>query len=274
MDRPGLTRPLWLFGLLMSALLLAACEGEPTPFPAELPPTLAPTAASTDPPPVRYAITADSAGGVLERTALEAAHVVEVLTAPPDPADLGPRYDVVAGYGLYDGWQTGPVRPLVLLVANPAVPPLDASSAALALRAVDPTALIEQMGLPGAEAVAGEAALPAAAIRETLANAGRPDGLGLVLGLVHAPGETAVQAALDRANIRTRLVRFDDEAAARAAWDEGRVHLLLALVAPDDAAAWRDGPHRDLFTLPISYNAVDGLRIDFTPGGWPLASRE
>jgi hypothetical protein len=47
--------------------------------------------------------------------------------------------------------------------------------------------------------------------------------------------------------------------------------------APETKQAWAarvgDANVVDLYTLPISFWAADGLNITFTQGGWPLARR-
>jgi hypothetical protein len=61
-------------------------------------------------------------------------------------------------------------------------------------------------------------------------------------------------------------------------FNAGLFHIaLITWATPEQRRTWTDlaGDTNvfDLFTLPISYLAVDGLNINFAPDGFPLASR-
>jgi hypothetical protein len=220
---------------------------------------------------VRYALAPNTAGLIAEIDRLEDIALVQQLDAPPDPADLGAAYDIVAAYGEVPGWQLSAITPRVTLVIRPDALPGD--TAALVTEAIDPAALVDRIGVPGASTLTAGSVTPGE-VRAAFANLGHPDGFGLVLGSAYVPGTDQVQDALTALNVPTRAIVMDN-AAIRAALDAGEIDAaLVTWTTEDEAQAWRDFAARDLYTLPIRYQAVQGLTITFTPGGWPIATRE
>lgn len=259
-----------LFGLLA---LLAGCEAESTPLPAFV--AASPTAppATATPGPLRYALTADAAlNGDLPL--LEDAATVVVLDADA-PTDMG-SYELMAGYGDRPGWARSPVVPRVSLAVGAQRAPLDADSiAALVVNAVDAPALVAAHAIGGSEALSPAPQTPTT--RTLLANAGWPDGFDVTLGHSGLPGSDAVVAALDTHGLTVLTVVLPPDSLLPALAD-GRANLALVVWTTDaerDALAEAVGAARvvDLYTLPIAFQAVDGLQLSFTPGGWPLARR-
>jgi hypothetical protein len=262
---------------LLILLLLAACEPEPTPFPVDLPVTPTNPADATEPPPVRYALAANTEGFIAELELIAAGTVVEQLSDPVDPADLGARYDIVAAYGYYDGWTRSDITPQVALVIDSQSAPLTPALAAVIRRGIDPAAALASLDIPGALPADEASGDPPGALRAELANLGRPDGLRLALAYAYIPGADEIAGQLAAINVDTRRFALgsDEIGAALAA---GSAHLaLVTWTTPDERAVWveRFGAEHvtDLYALPISYDALPELTITLTPGGWPLARR-
>ena len=95
------------------------------------------------------------------------------------------------------------------------------------------------------------------ALREALANAGYPDGFDLTLASPFAYETEVLTKWLAVYGIETRLVAPGEPA-----------HLIIINLPPDPNAN-----AIPLYTLPVSYRAVDGLTITFTPSGFPIATR-
>ncbi len=261
----------------MLALWLAACAPTPTPLPAFIPPTATVPPISPTPAPLRYAIIQASVGMVPDLAALEASGRVILLDTPVEAPDLGQKYDVIAGYGTRENWAVSPTTLHVALIVNTARPPLDqAATSAVVRRAIDPQALITAIGLPGVQ----PAALQPMSVRDarvTLANAGLPDGFDVRFGAEPIPGAQAVAEAFRAVQIGA-VVEPVTADQFRAKLDASAPHLLLVGWTSDaDKQAWiaRAGETDviELYTVPISYLAVGGLKISFGPGGFPLAKR-
>lgn len=281
------TRLRWIarrYGLLLA--LLAACAPEPTPFPVDVPtaatpayttsaPNAAPTAANPEASSLRYALASNTAGFVADLPLLEQAAQVITLGTPVNPADLGSRYDVIAAYGDLPGGQRSPIEHQVALVFNPALPPTHDSAVVAALkRAISPSDIANALDIPGAVPQATDV-VAARTVREELANAGWPDGFDLELAAANAPGAAPIMAVMRAVNV---AVRAGDLSAVSSAFESGAAHLaLIVWASPDDRAAWetRVGTANilPLYTLPISYLAVPGLNISYTPAGWPFPRR-
>lgn len=248
--------------------LLAACEAEPTPFPVELPPTPEPTLAPTAIPAVRYGLDANTAGFVPDLAEIEARAVL--FTEAMNPADLGARFDLIAAYGSLDGWLHVPQTPTVTLIVNPAA--VSPEVVSIILRGVDPGAVVTGLGIPGAMVVENLSIPPDDLLNE-LANLGSPDGLGLAMGVTYIPGASMIQAQLAAININTRIVMVSHTEIEQAFANN---QIQLALIS------WTDTPPDlfsvenmiNLYRLPISYLAVDGLNISFTRGGFPIGAWE
>lgn len=264
-----------LLGLALG-LLMAGCAGQATPLPAGLPTELAPPTppTATDvPAPIRYALTADTAGYVADLPLLQASAQVEFLTAEFNPADLGARYDVVAGYGERDGWARSEVTPHAALIVGAVDPP---EIQAIVRQVVQPQAVAASLAINGAQADAVQAA-PPETLRAAFANLGIPDGIGLALGSASVPGSEQIAAQFEAVNIDIRLRVFSLDVLLNAL-ETGEIQAALAVwTTPEQRERWAQqfGAENviDLYTLPISYLAVDDLTIRFTPGGWPLAER-
>lgn len=267
----GLRRVLVCAGLLV---LLAACEPDATPLPAFVPPTATTAPATTAPGPLRYALTAETRGSVADLPLLEAS--AEVTFLEPDASTEPGDYALMAGYGDRPGWARSPVTPRVTLAIGAARAPLDeVSIVEIITGAIDAQALVAAGGLGGSEPLSVASDTPAQ--RARLANAGWPDGFDVALADAGLPGADALAAQLTTLGLRVDRVALPD-GEPLAALADGRVNLALVVWSDEaqrQALADAVGAERllDLYTLPITFQAIDGLRLTFTPGGWPLASR-
>jgi hypothetical protein len=255
-------------------LLLAACKPEATPFPVDLPTrtpagTTAPTAGTPAPPgTIRYGIIGDERTAGADLAALRTSGQVEFISPPLNPADLGTRFDVIAGYGDLPGGSRSPVMTHAALLIRP-LPPLDNPKMADILRqAIDPNAITSTLNIPGATAEPGQT-VSASALRNELANGGWPDGFDLALADTGIPGAAALTSQLGSIGImlHPQPVPAADVLAA------GIPLALIGWHTPEEQAALaKAGTLVDLYQLPISYLAIDGLKITFTLDGWPLAA--
>jgi hypothetical protein len=250
--------------------LLSACEPEPTPFPVDIPPTPSPTPDVQM--PIRYAFAPNTSEAVSDLDLIAASGSVEHLIEAPNPADIGTRFDVIAAYGKWPDTTESPILTRVALVINSSIVPLDAPAIANVLRrALDPTAILADLDIPGGEIASIETASPIT-LRTELANAGWPDGFDVIMASESLPGITEITGQLAAISVAAQPVPLSN-----SVWE--RTHLaIIAWTTPEERAAWieRAGGESnviDLFTLPISYWAAPDLSITFTPGGWPLATR-
>lgn len=271
--------------VLLLCLWLAGCGADPTPFPADVPAAAtrtpaAQTAGISDQSTaavIRYALAANTRDTVADLDLLRAAAQVETLTQEVNPADLGTRYDIIAAYGDLPGGVRSPVVPQVALLLNTTFPPLSDNVLLDILRgALDKPALVDRLAIPGAVPASTQPA-DTRILRQALANAGWPDGLALQGAVLGAPGWLGLQNTLQRVSIDSQWGTLTVEA-LEAALRAARLHLALVLwTTAEERAAWAtlvdEAQIIDLYSLPISYLAIDGLSISFTPGGWPLATR-
>ncbi len=266
-----------LASVLVAALALTACAPTPTPLPAFIPPTATVPPISPTPSPLRYALTQASVGLVPDLAAIEERAQVIPLDSPVEPQDLGQKYDVVAGYGTRENWTVSPTMLHVALIDNTARGPLDQNAVSTVVRrALDPQQIITAIGLPGLQPAALQP-MSAKDARVTLANAGLPDGFDVRFGALPLPGTQAVADALRTIQVGAVVEPVATEQFS-AKLDATAPHLILVGWTNDaDRQRWiaRAGETNvvELYTVPISYLAVDGLKITFGPGGFPLATR-
>jgi hypothetical protein len=258
----------WLVGI---GLVLVACQPTATPFPVDIPTPATATPTPGPPVPLRYGLSADAAGALHDPALLESGAQMIQIEEAPLLSDLGTRFDVIAAYGLYPDFTPSPVQAHLALVINTELPPLDNPALAdVLLRSLDPAALASAMTIPGIQPEPRES-LPLSILRAELANAGWPDGFDLWLAHQEVVGVIELQAHLRQLNIHTNPVPLQDR--------EINAHLTLIIwTIPEqrDELVLRVGDNGhivDLLTLPISYLAVPGLDITFSPQGWPIATR-
>jgi hypothetical protein len=263
---------------VLAVSFLISCQPTPTPLPVDIPPqdteTLAPDAATAQ--PLRYALDMNTAGLITEGelAQIRASAQVDVLTTPINAADLGVRYDLMAGYGDLPGGTRSPVIIHVALIVQPTRPPLDNPAIASVLRhSINPQSLVADLQIPGVEASPDESA-PASQIRLELANAGWPDGFNLALAQVALPGAKAIIDQLATAGM-TGGAPLMAETDIQTAFTSAKLDAaVIGWRTPEERQSWAalvgENNVIDLYSIPISYLAVDGLNITFSEEGWPL----
>jgi hypothetical protein len=268
---------IYKFTLIVSLVILASCAAQPTPIAVVDAATLVPNVNTTDitqPPPLHYGIADHTFPYVHDIEQIQAVALVEAM--PPNP-DLS-LYDVAVAYGVYDGWQQAPVSHHVSLILNPQLAPLDNPEIQnLVRQTLNPQAIIDSTGISGLIATPVET-LPSAQIRSTLANLGYPDGFRLTMAVESLPGVETVVQQLNNANLEIVQIEMASATEAETILAENRAHLLLLHWKTDEErAAWveRVGENQvlDLYTLPISYVAAEGVVVSFTENGWAIGSR-
>lgn len=253
----------------LAALAAAACEPEATPLPVDIVPTTSPATIAAAPQTMRYGID-DAALLVIppdDYALLADTAEIEIIPSPFDPATLAAEYDLVIGLGDLPESQRAPFSVTISLALNTALSPLDDPELAAVVRsAIQTDAFTAALELPGAEALPHESQ-SRQALRTTLANLGLPDGFDLSLASTGAPGAAAAAAQLAAVGIETQVSEF----APGEAPDLSRYHLILTTHNETLPAAFDASALVALAAVPVSYREAEGLTIEFTPGGLPLA---
>lgn len=255
--------------------MITACGPEATPFPVDVLPEVTETpAVRIDTSIIRYALAANTADAVPDLELIQETVQIEHLTEPIQPDDLGNRYDIVAAYGDFAESTRAPVSPTIALILQPAPPLDDPEILSVLHRGIDTNQLIAD--LPGAVAQTVETQTRSI-LQTDLANAGWPDGFSLILGSANAPGVAKISEQFSRLRIDLQTIVIT-VAQLQTALKAGEVQLgLFAWTTAEERQQWEaefgEANIIDLFTVPISYRAVPGLNVTFTPGGWPLAAR-
>lgn len=253
----------WAIGLA----LLSGCAPAPTPFPVT--PIVSPTpltdgvAAPVAQPaqasqPLRYGVLPNAASSAPLGFLATDGTQVEVVQ---DIATLD-TYDIVIGYGRYDDWQPVPVALAPVRAVMMPYAPLDNPRVMGVLAAaLDVPLMLQTLNISGTEALYRPATpTDPAALRAELANAGYPEGIVLYANLAPLVGVDLLGEQLATANIH---IRPTDAPPAQ-------LHLSIGQFAPlnDERIA-----PLDLYTLPISYRASEGVIVTFTADGWAIAAR-
>lgn len=260
--------------LILSALiLLTACTPEATPFPVDMP-TAAGEILATPPAVVRYALASNTQHFVSDLALIEGAAQVEYLIDDFDPTELGTHFDIVAAYGDLPEGIHSPITPHIAAVINTAISPLNNEQiAALLRRSFNPQALIENLAIPGATADLLES-LPQSTLRTELANAGWPDGIELDLLFVPMPGVEGIINNLQAAGFLTRTLSVSQQNAYQQFSESPFSLALITWHTAEERQQWTaqvgEANVLDLYSIPISYRAVTGIEVSFTPSGWPL----
>lgn len=263
--------------LALMALLLAACEAEATPAAVMVPDT--PTAAAstaTAAPPLRYGLLPNTDGFISteERTQLAQFALVEQIQQTSGSILAQDAYDIIAGYGIYDGWQRSAADQTVTLIVNTTQPPLDDPEI---VDAIIQNSQAENL-VRGLQALGATTENPTQlnreALRALLANKGYPDGI--VLNTFHdpLPGFDAWVSQLGDANVTLQT----SQTAQDTLLDTNRFHLAFVNVSDTARADLIDtyGSENvvDLYSLPISYELRDStISVTFTDTGWPIPQR-
>lgn len=246
---------------------LCACQPEATPFPVDIPTPATATPTPGAPAPIRYALAPDMLALVTDHSPVESSVQITQLTEPVDLDTLGSQFDLIVAYGSYPDATPSPGIVTLSLAINTTVAPLDNPALAEWLqRALNPAALAAAINIPGIQGFPHEA-VPLSTLRAALANAGWPDGLDLSLAYDNGIIVNALQTQLQALNLQVNAFPLQDLA--------GPTHLTLFAWTTPEQRANRTGDQSvvDLLTVPISYWAVPGLQITYSPQGWPIATR-
>jgi hypothetical protein len=240
-------------------LLVCACEPEATPLPVNLPTLPPPSPTAGTPAPLRYAVAPDALPYLTDedRRLISASAQLIPMDSASASDDLGTGYEIVVALGdLPDGTRTdSPLQ--VDLAVDTTLPPLDNPKLVDILRrAVDPAKIVATLNLPYPGIQAETAQVDDALILRTdLANAGYPDGFDVTVSA--APAADALAQLLGTIGIEVRSVTTAGEAT--------HLSFVSGQTPPANAIP--------LYTIPISYRAVDGLNVTFTPSGFPIAQK-
>jgi hypothetical protein len=255
---------------LLTLFFLVGCEAQATPIALVAEPTgdiVEASPVATNPPNLIYGLFSNTEGYVVDLAEIQSRALVETFYDSNRYVD----YDIVAAYGVFEGWQLSPIRQHLALVINPNLAPLDNEAIRVLIpQAIDSQALVDSLAIAGMQA-GSLATLPNASIRTSLANAGYPDGFQLTLAASPLLGLGIITEQFNANNISIQVIEADTII-------DNRAHLLLVL--------WTDEAERDewvsqmgeadvleIYSLPISYLVKDGIHIEFSEAGWPLPSR-
>jgi hypothetical protein len=257
-------------------LWLVSCTPEATPFPVDIP-TISSTSAPNSQSTLRYALAANTENLVSDLAVIQAEAQIEQLTAPINNDDLGSHYDLATAYGDLEGGTRSPIVNHIALVLNPSIAPLDNKILINILRrSLDTKAIVTALDISGVEANAFDPLSPLM-LRTELANAGWPDGLKLILAYAYTPGAATVAEHLGLAGIQAQLLALTEQEVITA-FTVGRIQAgLISWKTAEERENWvskfGDENVLDLYSVPISYIAVSGLDVEFTPSGWPIPAR-
>lgn len=251
-------------------LLLGGCIAQPTPFPVT--PIQTKEAATPAPeqtngeiipalPLLQYGILPNA----LDFFPYEQFKSMDIEIKPISDLSDPEKFDVMTGYGIYDGWTRAPVRITPLsIVMNTTIAPLNDPEIANVMRSVIPSShIVEQLDISGITILAAE--VDSKTTREALANMGYPDGFTIYGSVANLPGINLIIEALASANIT--LVVVDDEVPL------ANLHISIQQLDETTRQTYDQNQIIDLFTLPISYIARDNIQTTFTADGWVIATR-
>lgn len=261
---------LWLIFTLIS-IVLSACsdQAQPTPFPAEIEGTATPFPTATPRPPLRFGFDHNTAGYIHEIDQLRAVGIIEHLDLPTTQATLGDLYDIVAGYGLADGWLTSPIQTRVGILVQPEIHTAEVTE--MILSALDGELVHQQypFTIP-----ALDVSTSSQDIRTYFANQGLPDGIVGMMGIMSAPATDALITTLENINIRVRTIHLEPSNVAQALQDGQVMMAVVTWTNDDEKAVWESlfGAEylQELYHLPIRYLAREDLNLTFTASGWPI----
>jgi hypothetical protein len=247
---------------------LVSCQPEATPFPVDIPTPATVTPTPGAPAVIRYALAPNTLDSIADRELLDESAQVTQLSEAVNLDALGTQFDLIAAYGSYADATLVPSVVTLSLAINTSLSPLDNPALADFLqRSIDPAALV--IDIPGFQIVP-RVPVALTTLRAELANAGWPDGLDLSLAYENVIVVNALQTYWQALNIHVNSFPLQDLS--------GPTHLtVFAWTTPEQRTNWAaqtGGTIIDLLTVPISYWAVPGLQISYTPQGWPIVTRQ
>lgn len=281
------------FGLICLLICLTGCGAAATPFPVDFAADAAgvaadtpafsstealnPESSRTTASAIRYGLAPNLKAVQLDFALLGGALQISQLDEDAQLAQIGSAYDIVVAYGDLPNGQRSPVSHHVALIINPNIPPFtDPTRLAIVRTILDAAELSGQLTIAGVE-FAALAGSPAGSVRIELANAGTPDGIRTVIGVLGLPAEGLMLQQLNAAGISTRALRLTRDQIDRAIQESVLNLAIIQWTTPAERAAWvaRVGEANvlDVLTLPISYIAMPDLQVTFNEDGWPVPNR-
>lgn len=271
----GCSFRLWLIGLLIISLLVA-CQPDATPVANLVPPTQTADISETLAPPIRYVLGTHAQQMKSIQTEIAQSALLIPASGLTEASLLGADYDVIADYGIVEGWQQSPVTPTVSLVINPSLAPMQDDTASHIIRVgIDGLRIINQTNISGTRPLA-ISNIQTSSLKTELANMGYPDGFELTIYIAEIPNHQAIIDELNTLNIDLNINESTLEEIAQLLV-ENRIHLALIkwhTVAEKSIWTATVGETNviDLYQLPISYIASPDLNITFADNGFPIAS--
>ncbi|MDZ4671952.1 MAG: hypothetical protein SH821_13860 [Phototrophicales bacterium] len=264
----------FLMGMMI--VVLCACEGQATPFPAQIA-TATPDSASIaqtpipstpEAPLIRYAIDPSLANIPIQ---LEGNYQIINATAPIFASDVGVAYDIAIGFAGAEGWQASPIPVSIGLLLHPT-----ADFSDILWRATDPPAFIEQLGINEITPL-HDSTTPMSILRTDMANLGKPDGFTVNMGIIGIIGEDVLRRQLGALFIETQTVNLSTSTSTEerlTAWQSGEIDLMLVSWFTDaEKAEWvalvGEANLLPLFSVPIGYITRPDLAISLSAQGLP-----
>jgi len=253
---------------LLMIFFLSACEGEPTPFPAQIasptpdPATVVQTAIVTTPstPAIRYAI--DHSLANIPITLTGNIQRIESQT-PLAITDLGVNFDIAIRLGDADGWIRSPIPLTIGLVMRPSFEFAD-----VIWRAIDPP----EWGMVDITPL-HDGTTPYTVLRADMANLGKPDGFTVNLGVQSLIGEDALRAQLGTFFIETRAISIASEKRIESITSSTIDIMLVSWFTDVEKAQWvnlvGEANVLSLFTMPINYLVNPNLTVSLSEQGLP-----
>ncbi len=253
---------------LLMIFFLSACEGEPTPFPAQIasptpdPATVVQTAIVTTPstPAIRYAIDPSLATIPITLTG----NIQQMNSQTPLLiTDLGANFDIAIRLGNADGWTRSPIPLTIGLVIRPSFEFAD-----VIWRAIDPP----EWGMVDITPL-HDGTTPYTVLRADMANLGKPDGFTVNLGVQSLIGEDALRAQLGTFFIETRAISIASEKRIESITSSTIDIMLVSWFTDVEKAQWvnlvGEANVLSLFTMPINYLVNPNLTVSLSEQGLP-----
>lgn len=252
-----------LLVLAVALTVLVGCEQTATPLPVALQITDTPVPTS-EVPRLRFAYSVDALAAFAGRDTL--AEEADLLIYDPQ-VDIQTPYDVVVILGTSENSTLAPQPISVRLILDTTQPPLDDPEVERLVRlAFDPTRLAGAFGYLSAAPVSeNDETVDPARVRTELANMGYPDGLPVTVLSECVPGSEALLELLRPFAINVRLITENGSTFPSSDADAAIVGSNPAWLSQMDAA-----DVIDLYTVPISYRAGDGIALSFDAQGFPV----
>jgi hypothetical protein len=253
--------------------IIAGCSPPPTPFPVtpinSQEPTLAPGAATAAQlggalptrEPVRYGVLPNAERHAPLETLRRANMQITILGAESDAT----QFDVMTGFGVYDGWVRTDNAPTISLVINPQLEPFNnADLLALVRESVQIPVVLQD--IPETE-VRYTPAGDTAKNKTALANLGYPNGITIFGKVDSYPGAREILGSMATTNINVLAAQNATAPHLQViGWDNATLRETYVSEFGAENVI-------DLYTLPISYYLNGEFLTAFTDDGWVIVSR-